>query len=250
MDGTAWIAATRESLPVLANLSIQSRLMLVASDLSAGFMVVAYERINPGLRLVALCSCAEEAPALIDSHDPTHLIICSDLESGDGPELTTKIKKEHPSRRVMLISRSLRTEGLHSAWDAGCEVLALRRKTGGGRLLDAYRTLFTEGAFCDPDLQARFLQKGNPNHDDFVEALTPREQEVVLEVVYGMSNVQISTRLGIAEATVKRHLHQIMQKLGVSNRAHLATRALRLGCCSWGRADNGPPLWNLNRNQS
>lgn len=245
MDGSALIESTRESLHKLASLVVDSRLMIVAGDLSPGFMVVAYERINPGLRLVSLCTCASEAHDLILEHQPSHLIICSDLESGDGSQLAAEIKRQHATKRVMLIQRSPHIGGSREAWTAGCEVIVLRRKTGGGRLYDAYRALFTDGAYCDPDLQRQLLRSDCHPQAERIESLTTREEEVLVEIVYGLTNGQISERLGISEATVKRHVYNLMQKLNVSNRAHLATRALRTGLCSWGLADNGPPRMSL-----
>ncbi|MEU0859468.1 response regulator transcription factor [Streptomyces griseofuscus] len=55
--------------------------------------------------------------------------------------------------------------------------------------------------------------------DDRIESLTDRESEVFHLLVTGMSNRQISRRLGIAERTVKNNLHSIYRKFGVSGRA-------------------------------
>jgi DNA-binding NarL/FixJ family response regulator len=52
--------------------------------------------------------------------------------------------------------------------------------------------------------------------------LTPREAEIARLVAAGLSNKQIARKAGIAEGTVKIHLHQAYQKLGIANRAALA----------------------------
>jgi DNA-binding NarL/FixJ family response regulator len=56
--------------------------------------------------------------------------------------------------------------------------------------------------------------------------LTPREAEALLWVAQGKSNSEISTILGAAENTVKKHLQAIFEKLGVDNRNAAAIRAL------------------------
>jgi two-component system nitrate/nitrite response regulator NarL len=54
------------------------------------------------------------------------------------------------------------------------------------------------------------------------DPLTSRERQIVLVVSEGLSNKQIARRLRLTEGTVKVHLHNIYQKLGVSNRTTLA----------------------------
>jgi two-component system nitrate/nitrite response regulator NarL len=54
------------------------------------------------------------------------------------------------------------------------------------------------------------------------EPLTTRERQIVLVLSDGVSNREIGRRLRLAEGTVKVHLHNIYQKLGISNRTALA----------------------------
>ncbi len=58
--------------------------------------------------------------------------------------------------------------------------------------------------------------------------LTPRESEVLLWVAQGKSNAEISTILGAAESTVKKHLQSIFEKLGVDNRNAATMQALEV----------------------
>jgi two-component system response regulator FixJ len=59
--------------------------------------------------------------------------------------------------------------------------------------------------------------------------LTPREHEVLAQVVNGMMNKQIAARLGIRERTVKLHRSSIVAKMGVHSAAQLATLARDAG---------------------
>ena len=56
--------------------------------------------------------------------------------------------------------------------------------------------------------------------------LTPRELEIIREIVAGQANKEIGDRLGVTEPTVKHHLTSIYDKLGVSNRLELALFAV------------------------
>jgi DNA-binding NarL/FixJ family response regulator len=55
--------------------------------------------------------------------------------------------------------------------------------------------------------------------------LTPRELEIVSMVAKGLRNKEIARKLAIAEGTVKIHLHNIYQKLGVDSRVALTLYA-------------------------
>ena len=59
--------------------------------------------------------------------------------------------------------------------------------------------------------------------------LTARERDVLNELVEGLDNRTIAGRLFVSEATVKFHLHNIMNKFGVHKRAALIAAALRGG---------------------
>lgn len=59
-----------------------------------------------------------------------------------------------------------------------------------------------------------------------MDALTPREREVLHEVVAGLTNEQIARRLRIEKSSVKGHIHRILAKTGNTTRVQLAVWAL------------------------
>jgi len=62
-----------------------------------------------------------------------------------------------------------------------------------------------------------------------VEELTPREMDVLEQIVAGKSNKEIADELGVSEATVKTHINSLLGKLGVTDRTQAATAAIRRG---------------------
>jgi len=54
--------------------------------------------------------------------------------------------------------------------------------------------------------------------------MTPRETEIAEGVASGLQNKEIAERLGIADGTVRIHVHNIFKKLGIQNRVELANR--------------------------
>jgi DNA-binding NarL/FixJ family response regulator len=75
-------------------------------------------------------------------------------------------------------------------------------------------------------------QEFKPNFDSFEPlldaGLTPRVAEVLLWVAQGKTNADIATILGISESTVKKHLLEIFEKLGVETRSAATLRALEI----------------------
>jgi len=71
-----------------------------------------------------------------------------------------------------------------------------------------------------------------PNFDSFQPllslGLTPRAGEVLLWVAQGKTNSDIATILGISESTVKKHMLEVLEKLGVETRSAASLRALEI----------------------
>ena len=61
------------------------------------------------------------------------------------------------------------------------------------------------------------------------QELTPRETDVLEQIVQGRSNKEIATELSVSEATVKTHINSLLGKLGVTDRTQAATAAIRRG---------------------
>ena len=87
-----------------------------------------------------------------------------------------------------------------------------RRKGGDRRLGDRRKGERRQGDRRQPAM---------PPPRDLTPAFTGREREIVDLLMRGMTNRQIAQGLGIAEATVKKHLHHVYKKLGVRSRALL-----------------------------
>jgi DNA-binding NarL/FixJ family response regulator len=82
----------------------------------------------------------------------------------------------------------------------------------------------------DPEAMTRVVASGRPSAatDDRAASLTAREREVVRMIASGLRNRDIGERLSISENTVKVHLHNIYEKLGVEGRMELLLLAQEL----------------------
>jgi len=73
------------------------------------------------------------------------------------------------------------------------------------------------------------MQKRESEIDRLTRLLTPRELEIVRLASEGLRNKEIGERLSITEGTVKIHLHNIYEKLGVTGRSQLILYATKHG---------------------
>lgn len=113
---------------------------------------------------------------------------------------------------------------------AGADALVHRRSPSTELLRAVHKVI--EGqtaldAFSAEALIAQLRSTAADTEIDESRMLTRREREVLLLLIEGLDNRTIATRLFIAEATVKFHLHNIMDKFGVHRRAALISAALR-----------------------
>jgi DNA-binding NarL/FixJ family response regulator len=93
-------------------------------------------------------------------------------------------------------------------------------------ILDGIREVVRGGSPLDP-AAARILLDTSRARSDAADMLTAREREVLVLVEAGLNNRQIARKLDIAERTVKSHLHNIFQRLGVTHRTEAALWAQR-----------------------
>ena len=73
-------------------------------------------------------------------------------------------------------------------------------------------------------MAGRALERTAQRRSDFADVertLTPRELDVFRLVQKGLSNRQAANALAVSEGTIKAHLHNVFQKLGIKRRAQL-----------------------------
>jgi DNA-binding NarL/FixJ family response regulator len=102
------------------------------------------------------------------------------------------------------------------------------------RLTEAIREVAAGGRLIQPGMTDRAIRSLAESPKTFEaselpERLTGREREVLRLFSAGLSNREIGEALGVVEGTVKNHVHNILQKLGVRDRNRAMLRAIELG---------------------
>jgi DNA-binding NarL/FixJ family response regulator len=191
---------------------------------------------EPDLGVVGETGDGDEAVKLAQSLSPDLLLLDPQMPRSDGLEALGRLNGLEEKLSTILLTAELDRDRLVEAVrlgvrgvvskDASRELLlkAVRSVLAGqywlGReeVADVVRSLLR----TSPDLNGR-------NGRTPTLPLTPREREVVSAVVQGLSNREIAGRLSVSEDTVKHHLTNIYDKLGLSSRVELVVYALSHG---------------------
>ena len=114
-----------------------------------------------------------------------------------------------------------------AVWAAGARGL-LHRDAPSHRLEAAVLAVAAGATVLDDEAAERLLRRGVPGAGP-VEALTPRELEVLRLLAEGYPNKAVAARLEVSENTVKFHVNAVLGKLGAQSRTEAVMRATRLG---------------------
>lgn len=155
----------------------------------------------------------------------------------DGVEAIRRILAAQPSVRILVLTSFDADDKIFPAIRAGATGYTLKDSSPED-LVMAIRRVYRGESSLHPMIARRVLRElANPlNHDTTDEALTDREIEVLRLIAHGASNHEIGVDLGISEATVRKHVSNILGKLHLASRTQAALYALREGFTSLQRS--------------
>ena len=166
----------------------------------------------------------EAAVVLCREQRPDVLLLDLQMPQVDGIEVTRRVASESPLTRIVVFTSFSDRDGIVGALDAGA-VGYLLKDAEPEEIHEAIRAAARGEAPITPRAAAALLadRRERPSSPD----LTGREREVLVLVVEGLANKQIARRLGISEKTVKGHLTNLFQRIGVADRTQAALWAER-----------------------
>jgi two-component system nitrate/nitrite response regulator NarP len=135
-------------------------------------------------------------------------------------------RQERWRTRIVLLTAGLDSDTLVEAVKLGVDGLVLK-DAGGELLLKCFERVAAGEQWIDREAMKQVMAAMNrpePAAADAAE-VTAREKQVTQLVGRGLRNKEIARELGITEGTVKMHLHNLYEKLGISSRTELALRA-------------------------
>ena len=173
------------------------------------------------IEVVGVAADGAEAVALVAAHAPDLVLMDLAMPGVDGVEATRRISAAHPEVQVVVLTSFSDQQRIVDALDAGAAGYVLKH-ADPDELLDAVRAAHAGGAPLDPKAARVLLDRQRTGAAAPASPLSGREEEVLRLVAAGHPNKIIARRLGIAERTVKAHLTNVFQRIGVTDRTQAA----------------------------
>jgi len=170
--------------------------------------------------------------------DPDVLLLDLRMPNLDGLSALQTLQQTNKRTRVIILTASEDKNEFVQAMKLGCSGIVLKqtapelivksiRKVHGGEIwLDSHTTAAVMRQFAAPGEIGGGSGSGKSRERS---PLSHREREIVQLVAQGYKNKEMAEKMFISEQTVKNHLHNIFDKLGVSDRLELALYAIHKG---------------------
>jgi DNA-binding NarL/FixJ family response regulator len=143
-----------------------------------------------------------------------------DMPGMNGIELVGKIKQKFPQTQCLICTIYEDSDRIFKALKAGASGYILK-KSASGQILDAIREINQGGSPMSSEIARRVVQSFYPQGTTATPELfplTPRENEILKQLEKGYLYKEIAGTYSISVETVRRHVHNIYEKLHVSNR--------------------------------
>jgi serine/threonine-protein kinase PknK len=165
---------------------------------------------------------ADDATTLLDlvaSLKPDLAIVDIRMPPGhstEGLDAARAIRRDAPGVSILLLSAHVEVDEALELLNSGTGIgyLLKSRVTDVGDFIESVQRVARGGSVIDPGLVSELVAARR--RDDPLDALTPREREVLAAMAEGYSNAGIARRLYINEGTVEKHVQRIFPKLRIS----------------------------------
>jgi len=172
-----------------------------------------------GFEVVAAVCDGDAALRAVEEHRPDVVVLdvrMPPTHTDEGVRAALVIRRQWPEAAVLVFSQYVEeryaTE-LLAGDTRGVGYLLKDRVADVEEFLDALRRVAAGGTALDPEVVAQLLARSR--RDRPLDALTPRERDVLALMAEGRSNVAIAARLVVGEGAVEKHVSSIFAKLGL-----------------------------------
>lgn len=189
--------------------------------------LVGILRARPEFSVIGEAGSVSEAIKQARQHQPDMILMDWNLPDGDGSHATQVILAEMPDCKIVFLTIYEADENLFGAIRSGAKGYLLKNVPSANlvrALLDVEAGNSAISRAMTGRLMHEFAQttSNEQNQPKAFQKLSPRELDILRELMKGATNREIAHSLFISVNTVKHHIHNILEKLGVENRHQAA----------------------------
>jgi DNA-binding NarL/FixJ family response regulator len=189
---------------------------------------------DPAIEVAGQAATGREAVEQARRLAPDVVLMDVRMPDLDGIAATRELARVAPRVRVLILTTFEQDDYVFGALRAGASGFLLKR-TRPEDLLAAVHTIAAGDSLLSPSVTRRVIdrmaQQPTPELADQarLDALTPREREVLERVARGLSNREIAAALAVEESTVRTHVKRILMKLELRDRVQAVIFAYETG---------------------
>jgi DNA-binding NarL/FixJ family response regulator len=181
--------------------------------------------------VVGEATTGPEALKLIREKQPDVAVVDISMPGMSGLVLTRRLTEQASDTKILILTLHEDRAYLRQALDAGARGYIIKRSAAGS-LVSALRSVVAGGTYIDPSVVSHLLPRApgrvqipTPERRD----LTDRETEVLKLSSLGLTNKEISSRIGVGVKSVETFKARGLQKLEIVTRANLLRYAAQVG---------------------
>jgi DNA-binding NarL/FixJ family response regulator len=186
---------------------------------------------QPDFDVVACCESGDAALESVRTARPDVVVLDLRMPGRNGIDVLRAIAAEKLACRTVLLTAAITDDDVLEAVRLGVNGIIMK-ESAPDMLVQCVRSVSRGEQWIEQEALARafgrVLRREGASRE-VAKTLTPREIELVKMVAQGLRNRAIAERLQISEGTVKIHLHNVYEKLGIDGRLELALWAQEQG---------------------
>jgi RNA polymerase sigma factor (sigma-70 family) len=188
---------------------------------------------QPDMEVVAAATNGREAIQLVHKHAPDIAVIDISMPELNGIEAIQQMMPRHPHLQVVVLSIHETKPYVYRALKAGAKGY-LVKETAGLEVVDAVRAVQRGERYLSQSITDLLTTESFQKLESLIdvsplEALSPREREILQLVAEGKTSQEIAERLSISPKTVDTYRSRLMHKIGVQDMAGVVKFAIQHG---------------------
>jgi DNA-binding NarL/FixJ family response regulator len=183
------------------------------------------------LEVVGEAENGAEVIPFLDSHNIDVLLLDIKMDGLNGIDVARRVRNSHPSVKVIILTTYDDDNYIQDAFEAGVHGFLLK-SVSHESLPDSIRAVMGGESLISPSLISNLLldyQEISREKAIRDTGLDLNDLKILSVIAKGSSNKEIAAQLYWSEATVKRKVQDILEKLGATNRAQAIAEAIRRG---------------------